>query len=151
MSGKFSLLDTVQPKSDQLNYDDVATAPITVKVVTLKAGSQDQPVIIEIEGQRPYKPCKSMRRVLIACCGDRGKDWVGKSMTLCGDPSVRFGGVEVGGIRITHVSGIDKPVRLLLTTARSKRAEYVVQPLRPARPETAANDPDVERQVKEVL
>jgi len=128
-SSKMSLRDTIAPKSDQLNYDDLIAGPITVAITNLKAGDEQQPVIVETDTTRPYKPCKSMRRVLIAAWGDKGKDWIGKSITLYGEPSVRFGGVEVGGIRISHVSGIDKPLTLKLTTTRSKRADYTVQPL----------------------
>lgn len=131
----FSLRDTIAPKSDQLNYDDLIAGPLTVRVVGLAAGSAEQPVIVRIvnaatgEQMRDFKPCKSMRRVLVAAWGDRGKDWIGKDMTLFGEAGVRFGGVEVGGIRISHVSGIAAPLRLKLTTTRSKRSDYVVQVL----------------------
>lgn len=124
-----NLRDTIEPKSDQLNYDDLITGPVTVKITAVKRGSTEQPVAIEIEGMRPFLPCKSMRRVLITAWGDRGADWVGLRMTLYGDPFVKFGGVAVGGIRISHMDGIDKPLSIKLTTSRSKRSEYVVQPL----------------------
>ena len=126
---KMTLRDTVVPKSDQLNYDDVAVTPITDKVVGLAMGDSEQPVVVRLEKHRDYKPCKSMRRVLIACWGDQGKDWVGKSLTMYGDEKVMFGGVAVGGIRVSHVSGIAKPVTVKLTTTRSKRADFVVKPL----------------------
>jgi hypothetical protein len=71
-----------------------------------------------------------MRRVLVAAWGDKGKDWIGQRMTLYGDATVKFGGAEIGGIRISHVSGITEALRLKLTTTRSKRAEYVVEPLK---------------------
>ena len=79
-----------------------------------------------------------MRRVLIAVWGDQGADWVGESMTLYCDPAVKFGGVAVGGIRISHMTGIDKPVDLMLTTTRSKRSVYTVQPLRVAQKQPPA-------------
>jgi len=126
---KMTLRDTVVPKSDQLNYDDVAVTPITDKVVGLAMGDSEQPVVVRLEKHRDYKPCKSMRRVLIACWGDQGKDWIGKSLTMYGDEKVMFGGVAVGGIRVSHVSGIAKPVTVKLTTTRSKRADFVVKPL----------------------
>jgi hypothetical protein len=126
---KMTLRDTIEPKSDQLNYDDVMTAAITDKVVGLAMGNAEQPVIVRLEKHRDYKPCKSMRRVLIAAWGDQGKDWIGKRMTLVGDSSVVFGGVAVGGIRISHLSDIEKPLTIKLTTTRSKRADYVVKPL----------------------
>jgi len=140
---KMSLRDTIEPKSDQLNYDDVAAKPITDKVVGLAQGSAEQPVIVRLEKNRDFKPCKSMRRVLIAAWGAKGKDWIGQSLTMYGDPSVKFGGVEVGGIRISHVTGIDKPVTLKLTTTRSKRADYVVKPLAVAEPEPLPEEPDM--------
>jgi hypothetical protein len=132
---KMSLRDTIIPKSDQINYDDVMTVPMTVKVTGLGAGSAEQPVIVKIADAatgaavRDFKPCKSMRRVLIAAWGDKGKDWIGQRMTLYGDSDVKFGGAAVGGIRISHLSGITEPLRLKLTTTRSKRAEYVVEVL----------------------
>lgn len=130
-----SLVDTIEPKSDQLNTDDLMIGPMTVRVENVKRStSGDQPIDVMIAGHRPYKPCKTMRRVLISIWGERGADWVGQSMTLYRDPDVKFGGVAVGGIRISHMTGIDKPVELLLTTTRSKRAKYIVRPLEVAPP-----------------
>ena len=132
---QFSLRDTIAPKSDQLNYDDLISCSLTVKVSGLAAGSVEQPVIIKIvnaetcEAMRDYKPCKSMRRVLIAAWGDKGREWIGKEMTLFGESRVSYGGVEVGGIRISHLSHIEKEMKIKLTTTRSKRSEFVVRPL----------------------
>jgi len=123
------LSDTITPKSDQLNYDDLIGGPITVTVTAVKRGVEEQPVSVEITDHRPYKPCKSMRRVLITAWGAKGAAWVGRSMTLYGDPAVKFGGVEVGGIRISHLSHIDKPLTVKLTTTRAKRAPFIVEPL----------------------
>lgn len=125
-----SLRDTIAPKSDQLNADDLMAGPITVEITSVSRGTSEQPVSVSIAGgYQPYKPCKSMRRVMIALWGDNGADWVGKKMTLYCDQSVKFGGVKVGGIRISHVSGITQPHSLMLTTARSKRSEFTVKPL----------------------
>ena len=124
-----NLADTIKPKSDQLNADDLITGPINVTVASVRRGSSDQPVVIDIAGMMPYKPCKSMRRVLISAWGQNGSDWIGKSMTLYNDPSVKFGGVALGGIRISHVSHIANAMSMMLTTTRSKRAQYVIQPL----------------------
>lgn len=135
MSEKLSLLDTVAPKSDQLNFDDLIAGPIRVRVTGLAAGTPDQPVLVRVvnaetgAAMRDYKPCKSMRRVLIAAWGDKGREWIGKEAILTGDPDVVFGGVKVGGIRISHVSGISEQLKLRLTTTRSKRSEYVVRPI----------------------
>jgi len=120
---------SIVPKSDQLNADDLVTGPITVTITGVRRGDKDQPVIVDIEGHRPYKPCKSMRRVLISTYSDDPKGWVGQRMTLYCDPDVKWAGVKVGGIRISHLSGLDKPKTLLLTHARGKRAEVTIKPI----------------------
>ena len=125
-----NLRDTIAPKSDQLNADDLLVWPITVQITGVTRGNSEQPISVHITGgYQPYKPCKSMRRVMISVWGDNGADWVGKAMTLYCDKSVKFGGVMVGGIRISHMSGIENNVSLMLTTTRSKRSEYVVKPI----------------------
>ena len=102
-----------------------------MRVAEVKAGSKEQPIEIHYEGGdgKPYKPCKSMLRVLIAAWGDKGADWVGRSMTLYGDHEVVFGGVKIGGIRVSHVSHIEQPISVLLSTSRGKRKPYLIRPL----------------------
>lgn len=126
------LSHTIVPKSDQLNADDLIAGKITITVTDIKASdSPDQPVIIHYENDngRPYKPCKSMRRVLIQAWGANGKQWIGKSMTLYRDPDVKFGGQAVGGIRISHLSDIDRDMNFMLTVTRARRAAYSVKKL----------------------
>lgn len=131
MSEESSLKDTIVPKSDQLNADDLIIGPITVKVECVKrSSSPEQPIDIHLVGHRHFRPCKSMRRVLISVWGDKGTEWIGQSMTLYRDPTVKYGGVEVGGIRISHVSGIKEEINLVLTTTRAKRSLYKVLPLK---------------------
>lgn len=129
---------TIEPKSDQLNADDLlsCTKEITVTAVKLHS-SDDQPVSICYEGDdgRPYKPCKSIRRVLIHAWGPNGNDWIGRSMRLYCDPEVKFGGSKVGGIRVSHLTDIERPVTMNLTVTRAKRKPYTVEPMpRPDRP-----------------
>lgn len=122
---------TTEPKSDQQNYDDYIAGPKTVTVSEVKRGSTEQPVeihLVEFPG-RPFKPSKSMRRVLVASWGPEASAYVGRRMTLYGDPTVKFGGIAVGGIRISHLSHIEKPLTLALTVKRGSRAPFVVQPL----------------------
>ena len=126
------LSHTIVPKSDQLNADDLIAGNITITVTDIKASdSPDQPVTINYENDngRPYKPCKSMRRVLIQAWGANGKQWIGKSMTLYHDPDVKFGGQAVGGIRISHLSDIDRDMNFMLTVIRARRAAYSVKKL----------------------
>lgn len=134
---------TIEPKSDQQNYDDYANGPKTVTITEVKAGPPEQPVhlhLAEFPG-RPYKPGKSMRRVLAHAWGTDGAVYVGRRMKLYGDPSIRFGGQAVGGIRIAALSHIDKPITVPLTVTRGKREPFTVQPLETGPdPVTAALD-----------
>lgn len=125
-----------QPKSDQLNADDLIGAPVTVTVNAVKGGSREQPIIIHFEGDngRPYKPCKGMIRVLMLLWGDKSSAWIGRSMTLYNDPTVKWAGVEIGGIRISHVSGIDQAVSCPVTVSKGSRKLYQVKPLKIAVP-----------------
>ena len=129
MNDTDTLRDTIIPKSDQLNYDDLIAGPLTVRITAVKRGTAEQPVVIEIEGHQPYRPCKGMRRVLIAAWGEKGSVWVGRSMKLFGEPSVKYGGVAVGGIQISHLSDITAAVTIKLTVSRGKRIDYTIQPL----------------------
>lgn len=122
---------TTEPRSDQINFDDVANKTVTVTVSEVKRGSAEQPVeihLVEYPG-RPFKPSKSMRRVLVAAWGSEASAYKGRRMTLYGDPTVKFGGVEVGGIRISHLSHLGGPQTIALTVTRGKRSPFVVQPL----------------------
>lgn len=121
-----NLRDTIVPKSDQLNSDDLINTTRVIRVTSVKRGSgKDQPISIEYFGMegRPYKPCKSMRRVLIAAWGEDGREWTGRSMKLYTDPEVKFGGVKVGGIRISQLSHMEKEMKLMLTATRGKKDE----------------------------
>lgn len=125
------LSQTIIPKSDQLNFEDVQTQSITAAIKSVRAGNKEQPVMIDLEGfdGRPYKPSKSMRRVLIGGWGNDGHSWVGKSLTLIGDPSVKYGGVAVGGIKVKAMSHVEAAFSLMLTTSRGKRTEHRVEKL----------------------
>ena len=139
---------SVVPKSDQLNADDLLTGPITVTVQSVKAGDKEQPIVIGIDGGRqPYKPCKGMRRILVQAWTDEGKSWVGKRMTLYRNPDVKYGGVKVGGIQISHLSDLPAAqVTYALTVSRGYKIEYVVNRLESSKP-----DSDDERIVKATI
>lgn len=122
----------IEPKSDQQNYDDYVAGPKVVTISETKVFDRaDQPVevhLVEFPG-RPYKPSKSMRRVLVAGWGGESSTYAGRSLRLYGDPTVKFGGQEVGGIKISHMSHLPGALRLNLTVTRGKREPYVVEPL----------------------
>lgn len=120
---------TIIPKSDQINFEDVQSTSITAVIKSVRAGNKEQPVFVDLEGfdGRPYKPSLSMRRVLVGGWGNDGKDWVGKSLTLVGDPNVKFGGVKVGGIKVKAMSGIEANFSMMLSVSRGKRVEHFVE------------------------
>lgn len=126
------LSQTIAPKSDQLNADDLIGGPRTIKVrqVNISKGA-DQPASIFFEGDdgKPYKPCLSMRRVLVKVWGNDTSLYAGRRMTLYRDDKVRFGGVDVGGIRISHMSGLDAALTMALTDKKGSRKPYTVKPL----------------------
>jgi hypothetical protein len=126
-----NIAETTAPKSDQQNFDDYVDGPKTLTVTEVKKGSAEQPVEIHVAEYpgRPFKPSKSMRRVLVACWGSDSAAYKGRTMTLYGDPEVRFGGAAVGGIRIAALSHIDRPMTIALTVTRGKRSPFTVQPL----------------------
>ena len=119
---------TVTPKSDQLNADDLIEPRILTVTGLEWSGSEDQPIWINYVGGegRPYKPCKSMRRVLIKLWGKDATQWAGRQMEVYCDPLVKFGGSEVGGIRISRVSHIERDTVVTLTITRAKRAPYKI-------------------------
>lgn len=131
MSDISNLNDTIVPKSDQLNADQLVSGPMTITVTSVRRGTDDQPVIVGYSGDegRPYKPCKTMRKALIFAWGEDGREWIGKTMTLHNDPSVKFGGVKVGGIRISHLSHVQRDIALSLNTTRGKKEEFIIRKL----------------------
>src|SRR5665647_2614335 len=146
------LTTTTVPKSDQINAEDVLlSGPVTVTVESVSKGNAEQPVdihLVEFPG-RAYRPSKTMRRVLVKAWGKESDAYTGHRMTLYYDPDVKFGGVKVGGIKVSHVSNITKRLELALTETRGKRALHTVDPLTepvPAKPKAAANaGPTVEQ------
>lgn len=126
------LRHTVVPKSDQLNAEQLLTSDMTITVTDVRVGGgADQPVSIHYQNDegRPFKPCKTMRKLLIFAWGEDGRRWIGKSMTLFNEPSVKFGGEVVGGIRISHLSDIERDIAISLTSTKGKKAQHFVKRL----------------------
>lgn len=136
------LSKTIIPKSDQLNADDLIAGPLTIRITGITGGSAEQPVVVNYEGDngRPYKPSKSMRRILVALYGNDSAACIGKRLKLYRDADIKFGGDAVGGIRISHADGIERPLVMALTLKRGQRAQYRVEPLPDEQPKQAARD-----------
>jgi len=138
----------IEAKSDQLNADDLIGAPRTITITRVAGCEGDQPIAIYYEGDggKPFKPCKTIRRVLMDIWGRYANEYVGKSMTLYRDNSVTFGGLQVGGIRISHMSGIDKETTVVVMKSKGKKAGMKILPLASPRPDAA---PKQQRQTPE--
>jgi hypothetical protein len=130
---KFS--DTTKPKSDQTNSDDLLNGSITIKVRDVViSDSPDQPVSVFYvnDNNKPFKPSKTMRRVMMVIWGDDSDDFIGKSMTIFRDPKIKWAGKECGGISISHMSDMKdgKPQRLMLTSTRGQKSMVLIEPLK---------------------
>jgi len=124
---------TTKAKSDQINADDLLSNGITIKITKVDINTNDaQSGVIHYEGEngKPYKPCKSMRRVIEYKWGSDEAAFAGRSMTLVRDPSVKWAGEEVGGIRISHMSHMSNDDRFMLTYSKNVKRPYKVEHLK---------------------
>ncbi|MDA8438698.1 MAG: hypothetical protein M0Z51_07535 [Propionibacterium sp.] len=122
--------ETLAPNSDQLDGVDLAGGPRVFTVVSVKVTKGEQPVAVELaEFPRVWRPGKNMRRVLGFCWGTEGKHWTGRRVKLYLDPDVKYGGDDVGGVRIAAVSHIAKPTDAPIIPSRGKAATWHVDVL----------------------
>jgi len=125
------LTESIAPKSDQLNADDLMAGPVTVTISEVVKGSPEQPVdvrLVEFPG-RAYRPSKSMRRILVSAWGPEASAYTGRRITLVRNPEITFGKDKVGGIEIAAMSNLAKPLTVALTATRGRRKNFTVQPL----------------------
>lgn len=121
---------TLAPTSDQLDAIELVGGPRTFIIERVSKGNAEQPVNIHlVDFPRPWRPGKSMRRVLVACWGADAALYVGRRVTLYFDPDVTFGKDKVGGTRISHLSHLERPKRIPLLVSRGQSMTYTVDPL----------------------
>jgi hypothetical protein len=126
------LTNTIVPKSDQLNSDDLIAGPRTFTVTEVRVKpTTEQPVDIHLAESpgKPFRPSKTVLRILVTAWGKEGDEYVGRRMTLYRDAEVKWAGQEVGGIRVSALSHITKQIKLALTETRGKKVAHIVQPL----------------------
>lgn len=134
----------IEPKSDQLNGDDLLLNDMILKFVDVKeTDSEQQPLAIYYEGgKRPWKPCKTMRRLLAHVFkAATPRDIIGQSVRVYRDPTVRYGADDVGGIRIKEAS-IPAEITVVLTAKRGSKKAITVKPLTNA-PSTSEVAPEL--------
>lgn len=128
--------------SDRLNADDFLAGPRTMTVAGVEFPDNDKPRVHMVEAPgRPLIPAKSVGRVMRAVWGDDGEKWAGRKVTLFNDPNVTFGKDKTGGIRVSHMSHMDKPRTFRVMESQRKRNTVTVEPLPDDAP-TAEPHPD---------
>lgn len=134
------LTESIAPRSDQVNADDLVGGPVTYTIREVRKGAAEQPFdFMLVETDRAYRPSKTMRRLIVAAWGPDANVYAGRRLTLYREPSIKFGGQVVGGIRISHMSHIQKRIEEKFQTTRGKRETFVVQPL----PDAPEQDPRI--------
>lgn len=125
------LTESIAPRSDQLNADDLISGPVTVTISDVVKGSAEQPVDVRLVEfpSRAYRPSKSMRRIMVMAWGPEASAYAGRSLTLYRNPEITFGKDKVGGIEISHLSHLEKPLTVALTATRGKRKSFTVKPM----------------------
>ena len=130
-------------RSDQLNADDLVGGPRTFTVAEVRRGDADQPVAIVLEefpANRPFKPSKTVLRILSYVWGEETDDWPERPrFTLYRNAKVKWAGQEIGGIRVSHMSHITEPVKIALAESKGKKSLHIIDPL----PDDAPTSPQL--------
>lgn len=91
-----------------IRYADLGTRAATVRIVKVERGEiigagakTSKKPMIHIEGKdKPIAGNSSICKAIQGMYGPVVEDWIGKLITIYGDPDVMFGGEKVGGIRV---------------------------------------------------
>lgn len=127
--------ESIAPKSDQMDAIELVAGPRTFTIEKVTKNNPEQPWNFHLaEFPRPWRPGKSMLRVMAAAWGLDGSKYAGHRVTLYCDPTVQFGNELVGGLRISHMTGVDKPLKVPLLIKKGRSAIFTVQPLKEAAP-----------------
>lgn len=124
---------TVKTKSDQLNADDLVGGDLMIQVEGVNVTNDpQQPVHVFYYGceGKPFKPCLTVRKILVALWGKDASQWANKWMNLYVDPTVSFGKQKnIGGIRVNAMSHIQTAATLTLAVRRGAKQEFRIQPI----------------------
>lgn len=129
----------IEPKSDQMNAEDLLGGARTFTITRVVVrDSPDQPMSVwlaEFPQGRPWKPAKTMAKLMALAWTVESDNWVGKRVTLYTDTEVMFGPNKMGGIRISHMSGIGRrPLTANLASTRGRRVPWTVEPIADSAP-----------------
>jgi hypothetical protein len=135
--------------SDQMNAIDLAQ-PVTVTILDVFKSPSDKRVHIVTDAygpSRPFKPSKTVLRDIAQAWGIESQVWIGRRLTLFNDPTVLWAGSEVGGIRVSAMSHIDKAFEAKHAIARTKSKKVMIQPLPDVVPTIAPVPPTIDPQI----
>lgn len=142
-----SMVPYAEAKADRVTADDLIGGPRTITITKVTGAVEEgkNQAILNFDGDegKPFKPCKTMVRVMIAVWGEYASAWVGRSLTLYRDPTVTFGALATGGVRISHMSHMESAITVVVATKKGKKGPIKVMPLdahRPAQAQQAGTD-----------
>lgn len=119
----------IQAKSDQLNFDDFGGNKRVILITEVRVSMGEQPISIFYPDHngKPWKPSKGMIRLICEAWGEESDNWIGKSIELYGEQSVKWAGKEIGGIRISALSDIEKGgLTAFVALSRGKRRKTTI-------------------------
>lgn len=132
------------PKSDQINALDLISGDMTITITGVKImPGTEQPVSISFQGSpKVWRPCKTTGRILMEAWGADTSVYPGRSVQLYLDPKVKWGGLEVGGIRIRAMSHIENDLRTITAESKQVRRPVTIKKLVQAKaPDQTATTP----------
>jgi hypothetical protein len=94
-------------ESDVIRFVDLDSKEYTLKIASIKrgkvvgtGGKSTGKALIYFEGREKPLGCgTAILSQIAAIYGNDTKQWVGKEITIYPDPSVKYGGQAVGGVR----------------------------------------------------
>lgn len=127
------ITEALAPTSDQLDAVELVHPRTFTIDDGSRLGTREGKKVAEIRlvgFDRVWRPSKGMLDLLAACWGTDAKVWVGHRVTVYNDPDVMFGKERTGGVRISHLSHIDKARDVLIRAAGAgKKRSWHVEPL----------------------
>ena len=133
---EMNIREFVKIKSDRLNYEDFIMGPkeFTISRLAKKVDQGTPRLLIFFEGfeSTPYWPSKGMIKCLSNPEGwgeSPFSEWIGRRITLFGEPTVVYAGKEMGGIQISHISHIKSAFTTKITLRRGLRIDFTIEPL----------------------
>ena len=120
--------------TSELFADGADTFTITgVTEVELEGKRRHAVQLAETEG-KAWIPAFTIVKALSEIWSRSISRWVGQRVTLYRDPNVTVGKQKVGGIRVSHITGISKPETVTVKGAMNRPVSYTFEPLQDAPP-----------------